>query len=156
MKYLHYKDQEGLNALVSQTFGGWSNTVLVSQGLIDQYADLSGDSLWLHVDEARSEKESPFGGTVAHGFLILSLLTKMGGGLRDLERVTGFDHMMNYGSDKLRFLGVVPVHSEIYSRSRIKAVEISDKRTKVVAETHVHLVGAGTPVLIYELMFVYL
>lgn len=156
MSEINYKDQDALSALVSEEFGGWSNTIKLDQPLINQYAELSGDHMWLHVDVERCAKESPFGGTIAHGFLILSLLPKMSGGPNGLEKITGFGHMMNYGSDKLRFLGAVPVDSEIHSRSRIKEIEVTEKKTKVVMETHVHAVGSDTPALIYELMFVYL
>ncbi|MFT6892253.1 MAG: hypothetical protein ACJASY_004313 [Halioglobus sp.] len=55
----------------------------------------------------------------------------------------------------MRFLGAVPVDTEVYQRNRIKAVEVSDKKTKVVMETHVHAVDSDTPALVYELMFVY-
>lgn len=156
MSEIHYKDQAALQALVSEEFGQWSNTVLIDQDLINQYAQLSGDDMWLHVDVERCAKESPFGSTIAHGFLILSLITKMTGAPSPLAAVSGFSHMMNYGSDKLRFLGAVPVNSEVQSHSRIKDVEVTDKKTKVVMETHVHAVGSDTPALVYELMFVYL
>ena len=156
MTAIHYKDAEALHALVADEFSDWSSTVKVDQGMINQYAELSGDDMWLHIDEERCAKESPFGGTIAHGFLILSLITKMKSGPNGIERIEGFGHMMNYGSDKLRFLGAVPVNSEIHSRSRIKEIEVSEKKTKVVMETHVHVVGQDTPALIYELMFVFL
>jgi acyl dehydratase len=156
MSAIHYKDQAALQALISEEFGSWSNPVLVDQDLINQYAQLSGDDMWLHVDVERCAKESPFGSTIAHGFLILSLITKMTGGPSPLAAVSGFGHMMNYGSDKLRFLGAVPVNSEIHSRSRVKDVDVTDKKTRVVLETHVHVVGSDTPALVYELMFVYL
>jgi acyl dehydratase len=156
MTDINWKDQEALNALLSEEFGDWSNTVLVDQDLINQYAELSGDKMWLHIDEERCAKESPFGGTIAHGFLILSLITKMAGGPSPISRITGFGHMMNYGSDKLRFLGAVPVNSEIYSRNRIKEIAVSENKTRVVLETHVHVVGSDAPALIYELIFVFL
>lgn len=156
MNEINYKDQDALSALVSEEFSGWSTTIKLDQALINQYAELSGDNMWLHVDVERCAKESPFGSTIAHGFLILSLLPKMNSGPNGLEKITGFGHMMNYGSDKLRFLGAVPVDSEIHSRSRIKEIEVAEKKTKVVMETHVHAVGSDTPALIYELMFVYL
>jgi acyl dehydratase len=156
MTEIYYKDALALETLVCETFGDWSSTVLVTQDMIDQFALLSGDNMWLHVDVDRCAKESPFGTTIAHGFLILSLISRMTGGASAIGRITGFGHMMNYGSDKLRFLGAVPVGSEIYSRNRIKEIEVSEKKTKVVMETHVHVVGADTPALIYELMFVYL
>ena len=77
MTEIHYKDADALGTLVSETFGDWSTTVVVTQDMIDQYAQLSGDAMWLHVDVDRCARESPFGTTIAHGFLILSLITKM-------------------------------------------------------------------------------
>jgi len=156
MSEINYKDQAALSALVSDEFGPWSNKVLVTQDMINQYAELSGDDMWLHVDVERCAKESPFGSTIAHGFLILSLITRMSSGPSPIGQITGFSHMMNYGSDKLRFLGAVPVNSEIVSHNRIKEIEVSEKKTKVVMETHVHLADADAPVLVYELMFVFL
>jgi acyl dehydratase len=153
---INYRDQDALNTLVSEAFGEWSNKVLVDQTMINQYAELSGDNMWLHVDEQRCAKESPFGGTIAHGFLILSLIPRMTSGPGAINRITGFSHMMNYGSDKLRFLGAVPVNSEIISRSRIKEVDVTEKKTRVVMETHIHVVESETPAVVYELMFVYL
>ena len=156
MTDIHYKDQNALNTLVSEVFGNWSNKVLVDQEMINQYAEISGDNMWLHVDEERCAKESPFGCTIAHGFLILSLMPKMDSGPSTISQITGFSHMMNYGSDKLRFLGAVPVNSEIVSRSRIKEIKVTEKKTTVVMETHIYVVDSVTPALVYELMFVYL
>ena len=156
MSEIDYQDQAALAALTSEEFGDWSKKVLVDQEMINQYAELSGDHMWLHVDEERCARESPFGSTIAHGFLILSLLPKMGGGDGRIGDITGFSHMMNYGSDKLRFLGAVPVNSEIVSRSRISEIEVTEKKTKVVLDIHVHIADSDKPVLIYELMFVFL
>ncbi len=154
---INYKDSEALQSLVSEEFGEWSNKVMIDQALINQYAELSGDDMWLHVDEERCKTESPFGSTIAHGFLLLSLLSKMQS-LPDVTTIVeGYGHMMNYGSDKLRFLGAVPVNNEIHARSRIKAIEVGEKKTKVTCETHVHQVGNDAmPALVYELVFVYM
>lgn len=156
MTQIHYKDETALQTLLSQEFGDWSNRVKIDQNMIDQYAELSGDNMWLHVDIERCAKESPFGGTIAHGFLILSLLPRLNGGASRLSDITGFSHMMNYGSDKLRFLAPVLVDREIHSRSRIKRVDVSERKTKIVLENQIYTVGSDTPALIYELMFVYL
>ena len=153
---INFKDQEALNTLVSDEFGDWSNAVTITQDMINQFAELSGDHMWLHVDEEKCAKESPFGSTIAHGFLILSMLSRFQSAPSGLQNVSGFGHMMNYGSDKLRFLGVVPVNSEIHTRSRIKEVEVNERKTKIVMETHLHVVGQDKPALIYEMMFVYL
>ncbi|MFK8049778.1 MAG: MaoC family dehydratase [Halioglobus sp.] len=156
MTEIHYKDEAALQGIVSEEFSPWSDTVLVTQEMINQFAQLSGDDMWLHVDVERCAKESPYGCTIAHGFLILSLISRMKGGSSAVGSISGFGHMLNYGSDKLRFLGAVTVDSEVYQRSRIKSVDVSEKKTKVVMETHVHVVDSDSPALVYELMFVYL
>lgn len=153
---INYKDEAALQALVSEEFGDWSTSVKVDQDMINAFADLTGDKMWLHVDVERCKTESPFGSTIAHGFLVLSLLPKMESKENVVANITGFGHMMNYGSDKLRFLGAVPVNSELHSRNRIKEVDVSEHKTKVVMEQHVHVVGQEKPALIYELMFVFL
>ena len=153
---IHYKDAAALQTLVAGEFGPWSESLTVTQDMINQFAELSGDRMWLHVDVERCKKESPFRSTIAHGFLLLSLLSRFRS-LPDVATiVTGYSHMMNYGSDKLRFLGAVPVNSAIHARSRIKEVSVEGKKTKVVAETQLGIVGQDNPALIYELMFVYL
>ena len=76
---LHYKDAEQMQTLVSEEFGDWSDPLTIDQAMIDDYAALSGDDMWMHVDVERCAKESPYGCTIAHGFLVLSLLPKMPG-----------------------------------------------------------------------------
>ena len=157
MSSFDYKDQEGLSTLTSETFSEWSQPLLITQEMINEYAEISGDHMWMHVDVERCAKESPYGTTIAHGFLILSVLPKLPGtGPSITDQVTGWGHMMNYGSDKLRFLNAVTVGSEIHSKSRIKAIEVAEHKTKVVMEQHVHAVGQDKPALIYELVFVFL
>lgn len=153
---IDYRDADALATLVSDEFSDWSEPLQVDQAMIDQYAALSGDRMWMHVDVERCAKESPFGRTIAHGFLILSLLPRLPCGDNVVGRVSGYSHMMNYGSDKLRFLNPVPVDSEIHARSRLKAVEVAERKTRMVLETHIHVLGSDQPALIYELMFVFL
>lgn len=153
---INYRDAEALGALVSDDFSEWSTALRVDQPMIDAFAELSGDRMWMHVDVERCQRESPFGRTIAHGFLVLSLVPRMPCGPDIVGRVSGYSHMMNYGSDKLRFLGAVTVDSEIHARSRIKAVDVGDKKTRVVMEINVHTVGSDSPALVYELMFVFL
>lgn len=153
---IDYRDSNALSVLVSEEFSDWSPALRIDQEMIDHYAKLSGDRMWMHVDVERCSKQSPFGRTIAHGFLILSLLPKLPCGPDVVNRVSGYAHMMNYGSDKLRFLGAVPVDSEIHARTRVKAVDVADNKTRVVMETHVHVVDNDKPALVYELMFVFL
>ena len=153
---IDFRNADALRALVSEDFSDWSEPLCVDQQMIDQYADLSGDRMWMHVDVERCARESPFGRTIAHGFLILSLLPRMPCGENVATRVSGYSHMMNYGSDKLRFLAAVPVDSMIHARSRVRSIDASEGKTRVVLETHVHVVGSERPALVYELMFVFL
>ncbi len=87
--------------------------VLVSQERIDQFAQATGDFQWIHVDVARAAKESPFGGTIAHGFLTLSLLGKF----YDDDIILPFcDVGVNYGLNKVRFTNPVRAGSQVRGR----------------------------------------
>lgn len=156
MSKIDYKDADALNKLVTEEFGPWSNTAKVTQQDINTFADLTGDHMWMHVDEERCKEQSPFGCTIAHGFLLLSMLPKFQSAPQEIGQISGFSHMMNYGSDKLRFIGAVPVNSELQARSRVKSVEVGEHKTKVTLETHLHVVDQEKPALIYELAFIYM
>lgn len=151
---IHFKDEEKLQNLVGAEFSEWSEPVRIDQELIDQFAHLTGDTLWIHTDPARCADESPMGMTIAHGFLVLSLLPKMPSGTPVTERLTGYRHIMNYGSDKLRFLAPVAVNSDIHARSRIASIVVEDHKTKVALETQVKTVGTERLAVLYELIFV--
>jgi acyl dehydratase len=154
MKQYKFDDIDALQELVSDEFGEWSTEITVTQAMIDQFAELSGDDYWLHTDPARCQEQSPFGTTIAHGFLTLALLPKLT--TRPQWEVVGFNNMLNYGSNKLRFTGAVPVDSPLQSRSRVKDISQSPKGTTVTMEQHVHVAGQDRPVLVYELMFMYM
>lgn len=155
MKQYKYDDIDAMQELVSEDFGSWSSEVEITQAMVDQFAELTGDDYWLHTDPEKAKSDSPFGCTVAHGFLTLVLMPKMRG--EQSYEVTGFGNMLNYGSDKLRFTGVVPVGCSIHSRSRVKEVSATAKGTKMVMEQHIHVVGQDErPAVIYELIFIYM
>lgn len=155
MQQYQYDDVDAMQVLVSQEFGQWSSELPITQELIDQFAALTGDDYWIHTDPEKAKTDSPFGCTIAHGFLSLVMLPKMRGELS--YEITGFNNMLNYGSDKLRFTGPVPVGSSLRCRSRIKEVSASPKGTKMVMEQHIHVVGQDErPVLIYEMIIFYM
>ncbi len=155
MKQYNYKDVSAMQELVSAEFDQWSSEVEITQDLINQFAEISGDDYWIHTNPEKAKTESPFGCTVAHGFLTLVLLSKMQS--KPTFEVIGFNNMLNYGSDKLRFTGVVPVGCKIHSRSRVKSVEETKKGTQVTMEQHIHVVGQNErPAVVYELMFIYM
>jgi len=110
---------EGMRALVGQAIGP-SEWRTVSQADIDTFAELSGDHQWIHVDVERAKSESPFGTTIAHGNLTLSLVDGFRGELID---ATGFALGVNYGWDRIRFPAPVPVDSKVRGRAEVVAVE---------------------------------
>jgi acyl dehydratase len=92
----------------------------VTQEMIDSFADLSGDDQWIHVDVERAKKESPFGTTVAHGNLTLSLID----GFRlDLIESTGFKLGVNYGWNKVRFPAPVPAGARVRATAEVVSVD---------------------------------
>lgn len=145
---------EALRALVSPDFSGWSNSVLVTQALVNQFADLSGDDYWLHTDPVRAKAEGPFGTTIAHGALVQVLISRLKLPL-DFE-VTGFRNMVNYGSDRIRFATPVPSGCRIHGRYRIKAVEPAKNGVLVTMEINVHVVGQDRPSVINDLVVLYM
>ena len=155
MKQYQYNDIETLQELVSDELGPWSEQVEVTQDLVNQFAELTGDNYWIHTDPEKAATDSPFGTTIAHGFLTLVLLPKMRG--EPSYEVTGYNNILNYGSDRLRFTGPVPVGSSLHCRSRVKDVSATPKGTKLILEQHIHVVGQDErPVLIYELIIIYM
>ena len=110
---------EGLKALLGETVGP-SEWREVTQEMIDEFAELSGDDQWIHVDVERAKKESPFGTTVAHGNLTLSMIDGL---RRDLLESTGFKLGVNYGWNRVRFPAPVPSGSRIRGTAEVVEVE---------------------------------
>lgn len=143
----------GLQALVSDEFTEWSNTLVVDQELINTFAELSGDNYWIHTDPERAAKESPYGTTIAHGSLVQILQSRLSFSLP--FEITGFQTMVNYGSDRLRFPSPVPAGSEVHARARVKSVQQSYKGTALTLEVHTHVVGHDRPSVINDLVIFY-
>jgi len=147
-------DIDALKSLVSPTFSGWSNEFLVTQQIIDDFAALSGDDYWLHTDPVRSRAESPFGTTIAHGALVQVLISRL---TLPMEfEVTGFNNMVNYGSNRLRFAAPVPSGCRIHARYRVAAVEQVKGGVQMTMELNVHVVGQDRPSVINELVILYM
>ena len=152
---IDFKDQQGLLSLVSNEFSDWSAPVAVSQSMVDEFARLSGDDLWIHTDPEKCEKFG-MGSTIAQGFLVLSLLSSMRTGDDITEEIGGYKQIMNYGSDKLRFLSPVPVGSEIHGRRRVESIVVEEGKTVATMEWEVSVVGQDRPNLVYQMMFVFM
>ena len=119
----------------------------VSQERIDAFADATEDHQWIHVDRGRAAKESPYGTTVAHGFLTLSLLSHL---LRDAVEIQGARLGINYGLNRVRFTGFVPAGSRVRARFRLAAVEDIDRGVQAAWNVTVEREGETKPVLVAE------
>lgn len=150
---IRFDDLDAINALASEEFGEFGTPIEVTQDMIDQFADLTGDQQWIHVDVERTKRESPFGGPIAHGFLTLSLLPALtaGSGLR----LTGQTNAVNYGAESLRFLSPVPSGSKLHARGRVVRAEAKSGGTLVTSETDVRVVGAEKPAILYRMQVLY-
>ena len=138
---------EELIGLVGQEVGT-SEWVEVTQDMIDRFAEVTGDHQWIHVDVERAKAESPFGTTIAHGFLTLSLVPRF------TQQITklGFRKAgVNYGLNKVRFPNPVKVGSRLRARSRLKQVEQTDARTyRITNEVTIEIEGADKPACVAE------
>lgn len=148
------KDLEAMAALVSPEFSAWSNTFTVTQELIDQFAALSGDDYWIHTDPVKARAQSPFGGTIAHGALVQVLISRLVLPM-DFE-ITGFNNMVNYGSDRLRFATPVPAGARIHARYRVKSVERVKSGVQMTMEINIHVVGQDRPSVVNDLVILYM
>ena len=100
---------------------GVSPWVKIDQPLIDAFADVIDDHQFIHVDPDRTKAETPFDGTIAHGFLVLSLLSKMY--YEAVPPIEGSAMGINYGFDKIRFLSPVPCGARVRGRFRLEQVD---------------------------------
>lgn len=153
-RQIEHKDLEAMRALVSDSYSGWSNQVEVSQEMINQFAALSGDDYWIHTDPERARRDSPFGGTIAHGALVQVLASRLKIPM-DFE-VVGFNNIVNYGSDRLRFATPVLAGCRIHGRYRIKAVAAIKSGTQMIMEINIHVVGQDRPSVINDLVMLYM
>lgn len=106
-----------------------SDWVDVTQDMIDRFAELTGDHQWIHVNVDRAARESPFKTTIAHGFLTLSLITRM---MQSAVEVRGeFQMTVNYGFDKVRFPAPVPAGSRIRGHIAVNSVKDIERGVEI-------------------------
>jgi acyl dehydratase len=130
---------------------GYSDWVTVSQERVQQFADATGDHQWIHLDTERA-KTGPFGGTIAHGYLTLSLGPCL---LPQIWRVEGVTMGVNYGANRVRFMSPVPVGSRL--RAGAKLLDVTDVAggKQVVLEVTFEVDGAAKPSCVAEVIFRY-
>ena len=124
-----------------------SDWLAITQDRIDAFADATSDHQWIHVDSGRARAETPFGATIAHGFLTLSLLSAL---MRDAVTVDGPRMALNYGLNRVRFVSPVPSGSRI--RARVALATIDDMGDSVQATWGVTIEreGGDRPAVVAE------
>lgn len=126
---------------------GVSDWFEVTQDHINEFAEATGDRQWIHVDPDRASRESPFGRTIAHGFLTLSMLSRM---IEETITVTGMRMGLNYGFNRIRFTGPVPSGSRIRARFVLKALDDLEGGVQMTWGVNVEREGEAKPVLVAE------
>jgi acyl dehydratase len=121
----------------------------IEQKRIDEFADVTEDHQWIHVDVDRAAAESPYGSTIAHGFLSLSLIPAM---MKDIYRVQG-KMGINYGLNKVRFLGAVTAGSRIRIRAKLlEAKVVSEDAVNLVVQQTIEIEGRDKPAAVVEMI----
>jgi acyl dehydratase len=135
---------------IGEHFGptGWSP---VTRAQVHGFADLTHDHQWIHVDEERA-RQGPFGTTIAHGYLTLSLVPYF---LGRLVEVTGISMAVNYGLEKVRFPATVPVGSNVRASAAVVAVAPHAARTQLTVRVSVECDAADKPVCVADVVILF-
>jgi acyl dehydratase len=129
---------------------GYSEWHTINQDQIDAFAAATGDHQWIHVDPAKAA-EGPFGSTVAHGFLTLSLVPMLTWQVYTVEGVT---MAVNYGADKLRFPSPVPVGSRVRAAVELTSVTPNKMGYQVATRVTIELDGSDKPACVVDMLAV--
>jgi len=125
---------------------GPTEWLAIDQARVDGFAEVTEDRQWIHVDVERA-KSGPFGGTIAHGYLTMSLVNHF---LPQLIEVRGFTHAVNVGADRLRFLNPVRVGARIRGRGEIVGVEEVKGAVQSVVRVTVEIEGEDKPACVVD------
>jgi acyl dehydratase len=129
---------------------GVSRWLAVDQERINAFADATGDHQWIHVDVERARTESPYGATIAHGFLTLSLIPALS---KENYRIDNAKMGINYGLNRVRFLAPVPAGSRIRLRSElVNAAKVDDTTVDLTVRQTVELDGSDKPAAVAEVI----
>ena len=129
---------------------GVSEWLEIDQQRVNDFADVTGDHQWIHIDVERAKKESPYGAPIAHGFLTLSLIPALS---KENFRVENAKLVINYGLNKVRFLSAVPVDSRIRVRSELADAVAKDPGTVDLTVRHtIEIDGVEKPAAVAEMI----
>ena len=138
---------DDLRARIGQEIGisAWHE---VTQRQIDQFAEISGDHQWIHIDQERAKRESPFGTTIAHGFLTVAMLSQL---INEAVAIEGdFKLRVNYGFNRLRFTGAVPSGARIRGRFALTSIKDVEGGVEITWLSTVEVEGRDKPALVAE------
>ena len=143
------KSIDDAQALVGQELGV-SQWLEIDQKRINDFADVTGDHQWIHVDVERARAESPYRTPIAHGFLTLSLVPALS---KDNYRVENAKLAINYGLNKVRFLSAVPVDSRVRMRSELLDVaKVDDNTDNLTVKQTLEIDGVDKPAAVAEMI----
>lgn len=151
---IRFDDFDRLTLLAKEPFGDWGHERTISQEMVNEFAGLSGDHQWIHVDPVRARDEGPFGAAVAHGMLVLSVIPSILPA--NNWAIDGHGAALNYGSDGIRFVSPVLVGDRIHARAHLADAAQHPKGSMITIETAVHVVGREKPAMTYRAQVLYL
>ena len=147
MNRLIFNDINEFRSLLGKQLpvGNW---YLITQEMINDFANATLDKQWIHIDEQRAEKESPFKSTIAHGFMSVSMISKL---LEDTFSIKSIKMGLNYGLNKVRFPNPVPVNSQLRMIALVKEIEdISNNGIKVTFSCTIEMKRHEKPACVAE------
>ncbi|WAC53854.1 MaoC family dehydratase [Gordonia sp. SL306] len=136
---------EEMKAAIGEDLGS-GEWLEITQERVDAFAEATGDHQWIHVDPERA-KDGPFGATIAHGYLTLSLLPVLAGGIFTVE---GPKLVINYGANKVRFPNPVKVGSRIRSNAVITSIDETPAGVNMVVKNTIEIEGVEKPACVAE------
>ncbi len=148
MKALVFKNISEFKEMIGKALPT-SDWITVSQEMINDFANATLDTQWVHVDVERAKRESPFKSTIAHGFMSVALLSKF---LEDLIQVDSIKLGLNYGLNSVRFMNPVPVNSNLRLKSTVKNIEDHKHGVKVSFSCTIEIEGEEKPACVAEFL----
>lgn len=126
---------------------GHSEWVRIDQDRVNKFADATGDHQWIHIDIERAKRELPTKGTIAHGYLTVSLIPMLGA---QIMKVDGASRGINYGSNKVRFVNMVPVGARVRAKLKILSVDEKPPGKQINSEYTIEIEGQDRPACVAE------
>ena len=131
---------------------GVSDWILVDQDRINRFADATEDHQWIHVDVERAKRELPIGTTIAHGYLLVSLMPAL---LDSMVEFDGIKRIINYGVNEVRFRNMVPAGKRVRMRTALKSARQRAGGLQVILENTIEIEAEAKPACTAEVLVLY-